>query len=325
MAELPLVFSIEQARQSGLTDAAVHYAVDRGRLVRVRKGMYCAAEVWDGSAGSPVTRHVLEARAAWLSIGRRGWASHYTAALLDELPVPYGQPRVVTLSQGARSDGRRLYRPGLRLRTAIVDPIDIGSEWGMAVLRSARTSLDVARCHGFAAGLVLADAALSRGRATEAELLRIAAAMAGWNSSAARLVARHASGRRESPVESVSFAVFVDRGLPLPECNVWLDGQGRGGVRADYVWMAHRLVGEADGRVKYTDPFGEPTRTLVEEKARQLRIEERGFVVVRWTGAEIHNDPDRVIDRIVRQSRIASAMYGVPSLLPGVTSPHRAA
>jgi hypothetical protein len=47
---------------------------------------------------------------------------------------------------------------------------------------------------------------------------------------------------------------------------------------------------------------------------------QRGLVVVRWTGAEILYHPDRVIDRIVRQSRIASAMYGVPVLLPGAAS-----
>ena len=43
----------------------------------------------------------------------------------------------------------------------------------------------------------------------------------------------------------------------------------------------------------------------------------RGLVVARWAGAEILHHPDHVIDRIVRQFRIASATYGVPVLLPG--------
>ena len=75
-----------------------------------------------------------------------------------------------------------------------------------------------------------------------------------------------------------------------------------------------QFAGEADGQVKYTNPYGPPERALVEEKARQLRLEEAGLVVVRWSGAEIQRDPDRVIDRIVRQSRIASALYGAPLL-----------
>ena len=83
------------------------------------------------------------------------------------------------------------------------------------------------------------------------------------------------------------------------------------------MWKPYRMVGEADGRVKYTDPHGDPEIVLADEKARQLRIEEHGFVVVRWTGAEIQRHPDRVIDRIVRQSAIAHAMFGVPLLVPG--------
>lgn len=68
--------------------------------------------------------------------------------------------------------------------------------------------------------------------------------------------------------------------------------------------------------MKYTNPYGPPERALVEEKARQLRLEEAGLVVVRWSGAEIQRNPARVIDRIVRQSRIASELYGVPLLRP---------
>ena len=186
----------------------------------------------------------------------------------------------------------------------------------MAVLTPARTAPDVARLQGFQAGLVLADSALARGLATAADLDRIATSMVGWNSTRARLVADPASGRRESPAESWSFAVFVLRGLPLPECNEWVVGHGRGGIRPDFFWRRHRLAGEADGQVKYTNPYGPPERALVEEKARQLRLEEAGLVVVRWSGAEIQRNPARVIDRIVRQSRIASELYGVPLLRP---------
>jgi very-short-patch-repair endonuclease len=80
------------------------------------------------------------------------------------------------------------------------------------------------------------------------------------------------------------------------------------------VWLAYRVVGEADGRVKYTDPR-DPAEALVKEKARQLRIEEIGFVVVRWTGAEVLHRPDVVIARIARQ-----AVARVPDL-PGFVEP----
>jgi hypothetical protein len=320
MDKLPMVFTLAEAERRGLSVAAVRHALSQRRLVRVRKGLFADATVWYKTADDPFLRHVLEARAAWLAIDRRGWASHYTAAVLNGLPVPRDQPVLVTISQATRAEGRRLNRPVLRLRTAQVDPRDVGAEWGMAVLNPARTALDVARLHGLEAGLVLADAALASGWATAADLDRIAAAMVGWISTRARLVAEHASGRRESPVESWSYAVFVRRGLPLPECNEWVIGQGRGGIRSDFLWRRYRLAGEADGQVKYTNPYGPADRALVEEKARQLRLEEAGFVVVRWSGTEIQRDPDRVIDRIVRQSRVASEIYGVPLLRPGCSS-----
>ena len=322
MAKLPIIFTLAEAEQHGLSRAAVRHALTRGRLVRVRKGLFAEAALWHKTASDPVVRHALETRAAWLALDRRGWASHYSAAVLNGLPVPRDQPTHVTISQATRPEGRRLYRRGLRLRTAQVDPSDIGSEWSMPVLTPARTALDVARVHGFTAGLVLADAALACDSAIAADMERIAAAMLGWNSTRARLVAVHASGRRESPIESWSFAEFVKRGLPLPACNEWVIGKGPGGVRSDFLWRRFRLAGEADGQVKYADPFGQADSTLVEEKARQLRLEEAGFVVVRWSGWEIQRDPDRVIDRILRQSRVASEIYGVPVLSPAAGGWH---
>ena len=318
MVEFRIVFSLAQAEQAGRSRAWVRYAVRQGRLVRLRPGIYCDASFWRRSEGLPAVRHALEARAALIAVGRRGWASHYSAAMLLELPVPFGQPDRVTISRADRSAGRRSY-PNLRLLTSSIDTQDRTTEWGVPVLRAARTSLDVARAFGFPAGLVLADAALATSKADPAEFQRIAATMRRWSRAGdVDLVASHASGRRESPIESRSFAAFVTFGLPLPRCNPWVlgDQYSRGGVRADFVWDTYRLVGEADGRVKYVDPRRPRDTVLVEEKERQTRLEEHGFVVVRWSGAEIEHRPDVVIDRIVRQSRIASSVYGVPVLLP---------
>jgi hypothetical protein len=67
--------------------------------------------------------------------------------------------------------------------------------------------------------------------------------------------------------------------------------------------------------VKYTDPRWSPAEdVLVAEKARQLRIEEADFAVVRWSAAEAMCRPAVVVDRIVRQSRVAARMFGVPAL-----------
>ena len=172
----PLVFGLDEAAQSGLSAAAVRHGLRTGRFVRLRRGLFCDATLWQRTGASPMARRVLETRAAWLAIGRRGWASHYTAALLHGLPVPYGQPAAVTISRTNRADGRHCL-PGLVLRTATVDPVDIVTDWGMPIASAARTSLDLARVHGFAPALVVADAALARGAAMSAELDRIATSM----------------------------------------------------------------------------------------------------------------------------------------------------
>jgi very-short-patch-repair endonuclease len=317
MFAVRLVFSLQEAEQAGMSRASIRHALRLGKLVRLRAGVYCDASFWHRSDEVPAARHALEVRAALIALRRPGWASHYSAAKLLELPVPYGQPEVITISQQDRSAGRRAY-PNLRLRTSWINEQDTTTRWGVPVLGAGRTCLDIAREFGFAAGLVLADAALAHGAADRPDFERIAAGMRHWSGVGnVDLVAHHASGRRESPIESRSFAAFVDFGLPLPQCNQWIigDERSRGGVRSDFVWKPHRVVGEADGRVKYVDPRRSPEVILIEEKTRQARIEELGFVVVRWSGAEIEHRPEVVIDRIVRGSRVASAMYRVPPLL----------
>ena len=64
--------------------------------------------------------------------------------------------------------------------------------------------------------------------------------------------------------------------------------------------------------------MGEPplSRGALEGKLRQERLEDVGFVVIRWTGAEIHRDPDAVLARLAERSRRAHDMYGAPLLVP---------
>lgn len=163
---------------------------------------------------------------------------------------------------------------------------------------------------------MIADAGLRRRLIHPNELVRVGERMTAWSHGRQiALVTTHASGLRESPGESVPYAMFVNAGIPLPECNAWVVGYGRGGVRADFLWRLFRLVGEVDGFLKYEDPrWPPPEGVLLEEKKRQMRIEEAGFVVVRWTPAEAMYEPHTVLDRIVRHSKIASKMFDVPAL-----------
>ncbi|WP_129666208.1 type IV toxin-antitoxin system AbiEi family antitoxin domain-containing protein [Phytoactinopolyspora endophytica] len=309
------VYKVVDLLHRGVTRSAIEHALRSGRIVRVRRGVYCDRAVWERSERMPADRHAIEVYAALLVVDKRGWASGYSAALLLELPMPKGEPHDVELSMPRRSQSRRAY-PGLRIRAATAVEGDVVAIRGVPVTSPARTALDVARNHGFSSGLVLADAVLRNELATPDDFGAIARRMSCWPGGAdARSVAVHVSSKRESPGESVSYAAFVEAGMPLPECNVWIIGEGRDGVRSDFLWRDRRLVGEVDGFVKYTDPrWSTQDRVLVNEKKRQLRIEEAGFVVVRWTPAEMLYEPRTVLERIRRQSKVASTMYDAPPI-----------
>lgn len=161
-------------------------------------------------------------------------ASHYTAAVLNGLPVPRGQPAMVTISQARRAEGRRLNRPGLRLRTAQVDSRDVGSEWGMAVL-------------------------------TELEQLSMWPACTASRQAWSWRIRRWRAAWRPQPT-----SIELRRQWP-----------GRRNVHS-----SRRRPGSSDWKKR--------------------------VVVVRRSRTQIQRNPARVIDRIVRQSRIAGELYGAP-------------
>ena len=50
----------------------------------------------------------------------------------------------------------------------------------------------------------------------------------------------------------------------------------------DFLWRECRLIGEADGRGKYSDP-GE----IENEKRRQARLQAEGYTLYRWGWPEV--------------------------------------
>lgn len=128
------------------------------------------------------------------------------------------------------------------------------------------------------------DAALRSGRMQldqASSMLAECADLRGAGKAATALV--HLSAKRESPLESDSWAYFVTHRLPLPEIQVpILDDRGRLLGRADYWWEKAGLVGECDGRSKYTDPD-----VLYAEKRREDAIRAQGHTVIRWGASDL--------------------------------------
>ena len=141
MDKLPMIFTLADAEQCGLSVAAVRHALAQRRLVRVRRGLFADATLWQKtskrSRPSACARGTSGLALSWSS--RLGQPLHGSSAERSAGATRSACPG--DNFPGNAREGRRLNRPGVRLRTAQVDPHDVGAEWGMAVLSPARTAL----------------------------------------------------------------------------------------------------------------------------------------------------------------------------------------
>ncbi|WP_158865627.1 hypothetical protein [Leifsonia sp. AG29] len=106
-----------------------------------------------------------------------------------------------------------------------------------------------------------------------------------------------ADGRADSPLESVSRVSMHAAGVPQPALQLpFSDGNGLIGV-VDFAWPEARVIGEADGDVKYLDSAmragRSADRVVLDEKVREDRLRALGWRVVRWRWA-IASDPGRL-------------------------------
>ena len=117
--------------------------------VRVRRGIFCDAEVWassDAFRGQPL----LRVRAAHLVVRAAHWFSHESAALV--LGVPLQDPRTAPVHltrPGVLGDRSKA---GIVHHKAVFHPRQATVVEGLPVLDLARTACDLARGSGLTAG-----------------------------------------------------------------------------------------------------------------------------------------------------------------------------
>ena len=66
-------------------------------------------------------------------------------------------------------------------------------------------------------------------------------------------------------------------------------------ARSDFLWEAYRVVGEADGKVKYLQD------ELWAEKQRQDDIEDADYEVIRWIWRTAHASDAEFTARLMRK------------------------
>lgn len=271
------VFTSKEALAVGYRVEDVRAELSTRRWVRLRKGVYMAAD--DVPASDPRQGHLVNSVAVLLSLDDGPVLSHASAARLHDLIVPRGEPqdvRVTAVDQWRRGRGYRVARAAL--------PDDDVRPWlGFGTTSVARTLVDCAREWSLTASVIAIDAAMQALKVDRAEVHR--AVLAGTHrvgiAGAARALAL-ADGRAESPLETRGRLALLSAGLPVPELQVEIhDGAGLIG-RADAWYEDAAVAVEFDGRVKYHDPRdASPAEVLWKEKRREDRMRDVGVRVVR--------------------------------------------
>ena len=165
----------------------------------------------------------------------------------------------------------------------------------------ARTVVDIARSASRRSAVVTGDAALRRGL-LRPKLLAVVDECSAWcDVGKARKAIDFMDARAESPLESLSRVIFDERQVPVPEPQVEIVVAGAA-YRVDFLWREAGVIGEADGRAKYSlESSLSPEQAVWAEKLREDALRDAGFTIVRWTYGQLLNQTDAVVERILRR------------------------
>lgn len=280
----------------GIPVAAAQRLKRAGHLHRLTGSCFATTRVWE--AANPWDRFRLQTQAVGRSAPPSLYLGGWAAAVVHGLPV-LGSPPPVPVGIIPGDPHRSPQRtPYFRYRHGWLPEHRQLERDGIRVIDEAYAAVDVARHHGRAAGLVVADQVLTRGGDAE-DLGAVCENLRHYPGvKDGRWCADHASERSESPVETLGRWAFLQAGRPAPLANVWL-WSGRTRYRGDLFLPDLGVVLEADGAVKYNNR-ADADRVIKEQIAREEQLRFWGLVVVRYTFAEAWFTPDVLVRRADR-------------------------
>ncbi|NUO33819.1 MAG: hypothetical protein HOQ27_01920 [Dermatophilaceae bacterium] len=302
-------FAAHEALAVGLGKAYLHQALRRRELVRVRRGAYVLAKVWDSA--SPDERFRLGCLAVVRS--RPGDAlSHHAALAVLGLPLWDHDPRRIDLVsdtvQGVRRGSVWLH-PDDGVAVVPVEQVQCVSP--------ARAIVRTATAMGRVCAVVAGDAALRSGLVTEGQLTEEAAALSPHQGRGRALDAvLLMDGRSESVGESRTRLALRDLGYAAESQVVLRDADGRFVARVDL--MVEGVVIEFDGQVKYArtrdaeDAVASPEQVVWLEKRREDAIRRLGHPVERVIWSELSR-PGLLGARVRRAAELVSVPRSHPA------------
>ena len=293
---------------AGVSREMVATQVAHGRLVQLRRGVFVSADAWPHD---PAGQHLVRAHAEQVA-NPDAVISHGSAAVSWGLPSPgfhdwHESP--VSLTLPTTCHGSR--HPRASWHIALLPSSHLARDKdGYLVTSLARTAADLSAGLPLPEALVILDAAgrrlvesfVSSPKRPDYLNPRLVKAVREALCDAAGRRWRHqllaaiacAEPCRESATESLVAGHLHLSGLPMPEFQAKIV-TSRGAFYPDCYWGEADLIGECDGKVKYS------TRDdIVAEKWREQVLRDDGHRFVRWLAGEIMSTPREVMGRIAR-------------------------
>lgn len=290
---LPQPFVRTEAIEAGFCPRRLRRAAASGHVTRLASGLYAVTSGWRGLP--PWEQYRLRSEAA-VRCTPDAIVSHSAAAALLGLPHPaYRREKVpMTLLDDLRTSPRDSWR---QFHRGATPPEHVVIRARRAYFTPDRTVIDCCRELHARDALAIADGALRAGLTTWEQLTEMRHHQRRWPGiTGGDVVLRLADGRRENWLESVSAWAFHSAGHPpaVPQVDV-LDPDGRFVARVDALWPELGIVGEADGRGKYTIEAASDDESakldavrlgLHAERERENRLGDLGLDVFRWDAAD---------------------------------------
>lgn len=268
-------FTTAQALNAGFDEREIYRLMKSGTWVRLRRGVYAERIVVpDDELG----RHVLQLRAALLTLHHQAAASHVTSAALHNISLLDADFSHVHITREGCGSSRT--EAGICHHDASLPAGHLTKVGDIVATTAARAVLDIARTNTLPAGLVAAESALQLELTTRAELREVLQYCVDWPGArdASRVVS-FASTFSESAGESLARLAFDSLGLPAPLQQVEIYDNAGFVARLDFLWDEMHTAGEFDGRLKYTN--ADPD-VLYKEKLREDRLRDAGIEVFRF-------------------------------------------
>jgi hypothetical protein len=223
--------------------------------------------------------------------------SHLAAAALWELQVPMTDRQDRRVDLVVVGPGRAESRSDRRIHRVSLTADDVTTVRGLPVTSRARTWRDLAGVLEPPALLAVTDQLLTR-CPSSALAEQLGRRPGGRGAARARAVLPLGDPRSESPMESVVRWLVHAAGLPAPAVqHVVRDAEGRHVARADLAWPEQKVIVEFDGDVhRRRDVF-------VNDNRRQNRLVAEGWVVLRFTSADVMARPREIVEEIRRALR----------------------